>query len=170
MVTGCKKTVNKTPFDLRPAKADDYKDVEALARQLYRIREVAHPSVFVVADAALIDSNEWQNALASEDHSIIVAVVDDEVSGFVHASVQRVTKSLQHLERQYALIEMMAVSSEHRRSGIGRSLVKNVQDWASERGLSEVELEAYDANRDAIGLYEALGYRSVKRTMSIAVR
>ncbi len=163
-------TVEKTSFDLRLAQANDYTAVEALARQLYRVREVAHPTVFVVADAALIDPKEWQFALDDEDHIIAAAEVDGTVSGFVHASIQRVKQSLRHQERQYAVIEMMAVSPEHRRSGIGRGLVQHVQDWASEQGLSEVELEVYDANRDAIGLYEALGYRSIKRTMSIAVR
>ena len=162
--------MSTTPFDIRLAEDEDYQAVEALARQLYRIREIAHPSVFVVADAALIDPEEWKAVLSDEDHLMLSAVVEGTLSGFVHASIQRVSKTLRHQERQFALIEMMAVSAEHRRSGIGRGLVQRVQDWASDKGLSEVELEVYDANRDAIGLYEALGYRSVKRTMSIAVR
>jgi ribosomal protein S18 acetylase RimI-like enzyme len=161
--------MDKISFVLRKAEETDYAAIEGLARQLYRVREEAHPTVYIVADAALIDENEWRKALKDKEHLILVADVEGQTGGFVHACIEKVPQSLREQKREFALIEMMAVSLDYRRSGIGRALVQATQQWASDHQLTEVELEVYDANKDAKGLYDALGFRSVKRRMSIAV-
>jgi ribosomal protein S18 acetylase RimI-like enzyme len=38
--------------------------------------------------------------------------------------------------------------------------------WLREHGASEVELTVYEANRDAVAFYEAIGYRMLSRRMS----
>ena len=159
-----------TAFDLRPAVEADYEAVEALARQLYQIREQAHPDVFALSETAVIEEADWQEFISGSDHLVLVADMNGVVTGFVHAISHSVDASPRYVSRDYASIEMMAVDQSQRRSGIGRSLVRSVQDWASERELTSIELEVHDANLDAKGLYDALGFRSVKRTMSIVVR
>lgn len=37
--------------------------------------------------------------------------------------------------------------------------------WAKKRGATEVELEVWEFNQDAISFYEKLGYETAKRTM-----
>ena len=51
------------------------------------------------------------------------------------------------------------VGAAIRRRGVGTALVKAVEAIASRRALDEVNLEVAIGNRDAIRLYERLGYR-----------
>ena len=51
------------------------------------------------------------------------------------------------------------VGAAFRRRGVGTALVKAVEAMASGRALDEVNLEVAIGDRDAIRLYERLGYR-----------
>ena len=51
------------------------------------------------------------------------------------------------------------VGAAFRRRGVGTALVKAVEAMASARALDEVNLEVAIDNKDAIRLYERLGYR-----------
>jgi ribosomal protein S18 acetylase RimI-like enzyme len=50
------------------------------------------------------------------------------------------------------------VVPEARRQGIGRALMLAAEQWTRERGVTSVELIVWDFNREALQLYEQLGY------------
>ena len=56
-------------------------------------------------------------------------------------------------------LEDLFVLPEHRGSGIGRALLKELARLAVERGCGRLEWSVLDWNRDAIGFYERLGAR-----------
>ena len=51
------------------------------------------------------------------------------------------------------------------RRGIGRALLEAVHGWAQAKGLSQVELNVWDFNHEAIAFYEHLGYVTASRRM-----
>ena len=51
----------------------------------------------------------------------------------------------------------VAVLASHRRRGIGRQIMAEIEDLARKRGLSRLW---FHAQREAIAFYEALGYES----------
>jgi ribosomal-protein-alanine N-acetyltransferase len=77
-----------------------------------------------------------------------VAATEDGISGF---AVGKVLGS-------EAELESVAVSSDARRLGIGRSLCEAVLSWAHEQGAESIELEVRAGSTGAIRLYEALGF------------
>lgn len=52
------------------------------------------------------------------------------------------------------------VLPEHRRKGIGRSLLKKLEMEAQDAGAAGISLQVYGHNAGAIALYESLGYQS----------
>lgn len=52
----------------------------------------------------------------------------------------------------------MHVLPEYRRQGIGRSLLKRLEQEAQSAGASEIGLQVYEHNAGAIALYKSLGY------------
>lgn len=60
-----------------------------------------------------------------------------------------------------AEILTLVVAPEHRRRGIGRALVLSAATHAERLGARTLFLEVETANKAAIALYEALGFRSV---------
>lgn len=53
----------------------------------------------------------------------------------------------------------MAVRREHRGRGVGTALVETLISWASQHGVTRLELEVFANNPRAIRLYERLGFR-----------
>ena len=60
----------------------------------------------------------------------------------------------------------MAVKFSARRRGIGRKLVDAVIRWAENRGLSEVELNVYAFNAEALASYRDLGFETLSMRLS----
>lgn len=55
-------------------------------------------------------------------------------------------------------LESVAVSSDARRAGVGRSLCAAVIDWCRAQGAVAIELEVRAASMGAIALYSGLGF------------
>jgi ribosomal protein S18 acetylase RimI-like enzyme len=52
----------------------------------------------------------------------------------------------------------LAVASDRRRQGLGRTLMDACEAWLQERGVPKLNLMIRGDNAGAIGFYEALGY------------
>lgn len=59
-----------------------------------------------------------------------------------------------------AYITNVAVFPEHRNSGVAKSLMKRLDQLASERQLSFISLEVRESNTPAISLYDGFGYKN----------
>ena len=61
---------------------------------------------------------------------------------------------------RHAHIFLLYVKPEHRRRGIGRALMRYVENWAITRGDRQIGLQVFQSNTAAINLYHQLGYQS----------
>ncbi|NEP43121.1 MAG: GNAT family N-acetyltransferase [Okeania sp. SIO2H7] len=59
-----------------------------------------------------------------------------------------------------AHIFLLYVAPEHRRRGIGSTLVTIAENWGRERGDKQISLQVFTANKPAVNLYEKLGYQN----------
>jgi ribosomal protein S18 acetylase RimI-like enzyme len=71
-------------------------------------------------------------------------------------------------ERQ-AHILLLYVLPEHRRRGIGASLVRYAETWAKLRGDRQIGLQVFETNLPALSLYQALGYSTQSRWMTKSI-
>jgi aminoglycoside 6'-N-acetyltransferase I len=60
-------------------------------------------------------------------------------------------------------IEGWYVSADHRRSGVGRALIKVAEDWALEQGCIEMASDTWIDNPGSERAHQALGYEVVDR-------
>ena len=90
----------------------------------------------------------------NDNWATFVSVIDDEVVGFIG-----VMKGMAYnIEGFYAEILALAVSSQTRRLGVGTALVKKAEEWARQRGISEIGLHSNMKRPDAHIFYERIGY------------
>lgn len=64
-------------------------------------------------------------------------------------------------------LDVMAVLPDARRLGVARALMLALRGWASSHGCNGVELHVDDDNRQAIGLFEAMGFHTQSRFMRL---
>jgi GNAT superfamily N-acetyltransferase len=87
---------------------------------------------------------------ARDEHDDFVAEADGVPIGIVSVGA--------HGDPGVAWISKLFVSSAARRSGVGRALMEAAHEAARARGYREVALRTRVVFRDAIRLYEKLGY------------
>ncbi|MDX2241249.1 MAG: GNAT family N-acetyltransferase [Leptolyngbyaceae cyanobacterium bins.302] len=64
-----------------------------------------------------------------------------------------------HGDRQ-AHIFLLYVDPQHRRQGIGTTLMHHAESWAQERGDRQIGLQVFQSNQAALALYQQLGYET----------
>jgi len=130
----------------RAAKPDDLAEIARLAGEL---GYPTQPSEL----APRLD-----RALAARDGACIVAEASPgRLVGWVEAGVHR---SL--LCDPEEVIHGLVVDASERGTGIGAELMRLVEDWGRERGLTCVRLHSRDSRHVGHGFYEHLGYAREK--------
>jgi len=93
-----------------------------------------------------------------KDHVVFAAVSHtDSVVGWIHATEQLVLESGPSCE-----ILGLVVDANQRGHGIGRQLVKQVEEWAIDRGLRQITVRSNIIRAESHPFYERLGYARVK--------
>ncbi len=101
--------------------------------------------------------------IAKPDHYFLIAETPDAVVGWLHASLT------EHIDTETSVvIEGLVVDRDHRRRGIGETLLGRAEAWGRERGCSIVRLRSASTRTQAHRFYERLGYTVVKTQVAFA--
>jgi ribosomal-protein-alanine N-acetyltransferase len=90
--------------------------------------------------------------IRSADNVVVVAMVRQRVAGF----------AIMYFGMEEARLNLLAVAPAWRREGVGRRLVRWLEESAVTAGISVVYLEVRASNQSAQKFYRALGYREVE--------
>ena len=88
---------------------------------------------------------------------VFVAEVNGIVAGYIHAEKYQPL----YFEPMINILGL-AVSSEFRRRGIGRMLLKRAERWANEVGIHKIRLNSGASRKEAHSFYRAMGYSNEK--------
>jgi len=88
---------------------------------------------------------------------VFVAEVNGIVAGYIHAEKYQTL----YFEPMINILGL-AVSSEFRRRGIGRMLLKHAERWADEVGIHKIRLNSGSSRKEAHSFYRAMGYSNEK--------
>jgi GNAT superfamily N-acetyltransferase len=98
-----------------------------------------------------------ERLLSRPDQFLCVAEAGGSVVAWVHAAEQELFESGRRCE-----IHGLVVDAAHRRGGVGRALVAEVERWAAARGLPEVSVRSNVVREESHPFYERLGYARAK--------
>ncbi|MGL5511709.1 MAG: GNAT family N-acetyltransferase [Sporomusa sp.] len=104
--------------------------------------------------------------MKSDSADIFVATDNDNgVVGFMHISEDHTPPFEVFIPLKFANIIDLYVHPNFRKQGIGSKLLDAASQWAKDRELDYIELNVLFENRNAIKLYEHLGYKKVSHIM-----
>lgn len=138
--------MNKPSYLLRIAREQDSAEIARLATQL------GYP---VTED---VMRERLQKLLASPNDVVFVAeAADGALAGWVHGFLSQLLESDFRVE-----IGGLVVDEQCHRQGIGRALVKWVEEWAAEHSAKEVSVRCRTTRPQAHQFYETLGFQVAK--------
>jgi diamine N-acetyltransferase len=150
---------------LRVAVQEDYEAVSALYAQLVRVHARALPQFFQPAQSPALTQKVFAEVLANEQAAFFVAEQQGTIIGMIHCYVRTTPAMAFVVPRRLVHIEDLVVSEQVHHQGVGQALTERVQHWAWEQGITEIELDVWEFNTAARGLYEKLGYQTTRRHM-----
>ena len=125
--------------DARPA------DVSAVHRLIGQLADAPDEAAFRA---------RFENVLATDGHRIVVAEIEGKVVGVLHMFERPA------LEKPCeAVVQALVVDSEARSAGVGETLMREAEAWASDRKLPSVSLYSRVDRKRAHAFYERIGYR-----------
>lgn len=141
----------------REAHIQDISAICALGEEVNAIHHDAFPQVFAGPGATERDSGHWGMSIGKPGATTFVAEDEHGVVGF--ANVALITESSPLLEPVcFGRVGSVSVTASRRGQGIGRALMRLVEQWAAARGATEVRLNVWAFNGGALNLYRELGY------------
>jgi ribosomal protein S18 acetylase RimI-like enzyme len=156
-------------FKIRPAAASDYERLCKLFEELDEFHRRARPDLFRKPEGPARPPDEIE-ALIDGPLSTILVAEDSAfayLTGFAAVAIRDVPAMPVTQARSIAEVTNLGVARHARRHGIGRALMREAGAWARERGIASMELGVHEFNAGAIAFYEALGFRTVSRRLSI---
>lgn len=99
--------------------------------------------------------------LESDKDKILVALIDNIIVGYVHANNHDVIYA-PHMKN----IMGIAVSSNVKKQGIGRALLKAIEEWAQESGACGIRIVSGATRTGAHEFYRHCGYEGGKQQIN----
>lgn len=90
----------------------------------------------------------------SNDYNLFVALVNDEVVGFISLHIYQYV----HLKDSLSRITALCVDAEYRSFGIGAKLLAYAEEYIKGKGCKIIELTSGIQREDAHRFYERYGY------------
>ncbi len=133
-------------FTIRSATTADYIAIQNLNRD-----ELGYDY------PAQLTVRQLVKVLADDAQEVFVADLDGEVVGYIHAAPYD-TLYTGHMKN----IISLAVSTTHKRLGVGKALLARAEEWAKETGAVGIRLNSSNYRTAAHRFYEACGYEETK--------
>lgn len=106
-----------------------------------------------------------KTVLASKEHDAFVAVLDNNVAGWIGLAQSVMIEMLPHCE-----INGLVIDENFRGKGIGKLLVEKAKQWAKEKGNDRIILRCNVKRTETHLFYQHLGFRATKLQTNFEIK
>jgi GNAT superfamily N-acetyltransferase len=99
---------------------------------------------------------KYRKAMGTDQAVVLVAEDDGDIVGMAYGEVRVPSR---FSDERALEVSGVVVRSGHRGKGVGRALVKEAAQFATDRGVGWVELKTFSPNERAMDFWEGLGFR-----------
>ena len=105
----------------------------------------------VLSEACYTETMEaFARQLSWDSELVLVAELDGEIIGIVIGTI----------DNNQGCFYRLAVHRGHRHKGVGKALIKGMQQRFTQRKVSRILITADEHNQPILPLYESMGYRN----------
>src|ERR1700680_1582742 len=153
-----------TEITYRLAARNDVRFICELGQEVNRLHHEVWPQIFAAPSEPQRDEELWLRAIEGDGSATFIAEKAKRPIGFVTCQLIDETNTLAQPIR-YCRIGTVCVVADERGHGVGRSLMRLVEDWGTSKGAVDTRVIVWKFNARAVKLYEELGY--VVRSMTL---
>ena len=143
-------------FVLREAGLSDIPQVVDVWTEFMQFHADLNPTFTRGPEAEEAFAKHLEDRINSEKSLLLVAQQHETIVGYCLAGMAE--RPPVFVDREYGMIDDLAVVGDKRRQGIGEALLKATEDWFRMRGTCRVELQLVTANEVASGFWTKMGY------------
>jgi len=141
---------------VRPARPDDKPEWLRMRRLLWPDSD----------EAEFLEEMDKTLANAAEQPVFIALRADQRPGGFLEGGTRKYAEGCE--TSPVGFIEGWYVDEDLRRKGVGGALVRAMEDWAREQGLTEIASDTWLDNETSISAHKSLGYVEMERLVHFA--
>ncbi len=151
---------------IRPAVKEDHPAITTIGFETQQIHAEAYPAIFRQGVSG-IPIEYFTRMIEGENTTVFVAELEQQVVGYVFLNVNDTPPYSYLMPRRVAEISDIAVLKAYNSKGIGHQLFAASIEWAKAKGATDLELQVWEFNKNAIAFYERLGMAPINRTMAL---
>ncbi len=168
-----KHTVPMNSFTIRPAGEQDIDALIPLYRAFHEFHVLGLPErLRIPENYDLVELRaSLKRIIDGEKSAIFLALIDEERVGLAEVYLRHDQPDALVVARAaYGHLQSLMVLDEYRHHGLGTMLVEACEQWARERGASEMQLNTWEFDAGPLRFYASLNYRTLKRTLMKALQ
>ena len=163
--------MNMDKYLIRRAKEEDYKSIKELVQQLQNQHVMYDPLIFKKNDNILSFEN-YINKLTNEIQYYTV-VEDTYLNKVIAVAIWEVKVYRETIKTNSFItlyIDNIVVYNKYRRQGVGKMLLRYLEQYAKEEGIDTLSLKVNAHNYDVMEFYKKNNFEEEFITMRINIR
>jgi ribosomal protein S18 acetylase RimI-like enzyme len=154
---------------VRRAEIGDTDAIIGLLLQIADLHYKGRPDIFKQG-VRKYGKDEFEEILKDETRPIFVAT--DGSGNFLGYCFCMIVSYKSHVvfkDHSTLYIDDFCIAGELRGQGIGKKLFAEVKEYAKQIGVYNIDLNAWEFNKDAVKFYESCGFTTQRRRMELIV-
>jgi ribosomal-protein-alanine N-acetyltransferase len=150
---------------VRLAVKSDYAAISVLFACIDDLHSSTRPDLYRAVSAPARSAEYIDELISGDDVLLLVAEGPSGLVGVAIAYLKTAQAALVVATRKFVLMDLLVTHPDHRRTGVGASLMQRVEEWAKEGDAPSVELGVHEFNTGARKFYKKLGYDTRTRRL-----
>lgn len=148
-------------LNLEAAVEADYKHVVELYSKLVETQMENLPWKFQKPEKEVFSKAVFVESLKSKNTLILLAKQKVKLIGLIYIKVEKAANLPLNVARRYAKIQDLLVKGSFKGKGVEEKLLLEAQKWVQSKGVTDIELEIFDYNEEALAFYKKDGFQEV---------
>ncbi|QEN04762.1 GNAT family N-acetyltransferase [Thiospirochaeta perfilievii] len=150
---------------IREATSNDCKSISELYWESDNFHNINQPNIYSATEKPFRSEEFIKEQIEDKNSMFYIIEVEGDVIGFIYGYVESKGSLPIHKQRNYFYIDNIVVNKKFQAKGYGRMLLDKVISECKEKKYSDIMLNVYSFNNNAISLYDNIGFKEVAKDM-----
>lgn len=140
------------------AENSDMQEILNIKKQSHEYFVISRPDIY--KESKMLYTEDFLYSFFNSIYKhIVVAKIKNQIIGYAFIQMMKVDLPML-TSRKYMYVHDMAVSEEYRHHGVATKLLNYIENYSLNMGATKLELAVHLFNRNAISLYENIGFNA----------